>query len=149
MAGRDGSRKVESGLVSARARTAQAMRASLLARAIANMLRWSRFDACSIQSHKPRIATLAAAPARRVRPARTVCPQIFVAALGDFAQDRAILSRLLLRYEPQPGAEVAPCVKPAPLPIATTTALEMIGSTSGTVITRYTAAMRSFNRRQS
>src|SRR5262245_11989102 len=35
------------------------------------------------------------------------CPQIFVTALGDFAQDRAIPSRLLLRHEPQPGAEVA------------------------------------------
>src|SRR5262249_11960651 len=32
---------------------------------------------------------------------------IFVAALGDLAQDRAIPGRLLLRYESQPGAEVA------------------------------------------
>src|SRR5262245_4439032 len=88
------------------------------------------------------------------------CPQIFVGALGDFAQDRAIPSRLLLRHEPQPGAD-APLT--APLPIAATTALEMIEPTPGTVITRWqpsscsasdsisadTAVMRSSNRRQS
>src|SRR6266542_6990228 len=33
--------------------------------------------------------------------------QVLVAALGDLAQDRAIPCRLLLRHQPQPGAEVA------------------------------------------
>src|SRR2546430_1653031 len=55
------------------------------------------------------------APHRRTWPPRQhdvcglheQCPQIFVAALGDLAQDRAIPGRLLPRYEPQPGAEVA------------------------------------------
>src|SRR6266567_5182829 len=42
------------------------MRASLLASAIASMLRWSRFDACSTQGHKPRIAA-------RGRRTRTTC----------------------------------------------------------------------------
>src|SRR5262245_48090545 len=48
----------------------------------------------------------AAAPARRVRPARTVSANT-CCALGDLAQDRAISGRLLLRYETQPGTEVA------------------------------------------
>src|SRR5262249_9482015 len=55
------------------------------------------------------------APHRRTWPPRQhdvcglyeQCPQIFVAALGDLAQDRAISGRLLLRYESQPSAEVA------------------------------------------
>jgi hypothetical protein len=34
------------------------MRASLLASAIASMLRCSRFDACSIQGHRPRLAVV-------------------------------------------------------------------------------------------
>jgi len=64
---------------------------------------------------------------------------------------------------PSQAPKSRPCVKPAPLPIAATTALEMIGPIPGTVITRWqasscsasdsmsadTAAMRSSNRRQS
>src|SRR6266700_1963903 len=47
------------------------MRSSLLASAIASMLRWSRFDACSIQGHKPRIAARGRRtyPIKRHRPA--------------------------------------------------------------------------------
>jgi hypothetical protein len=64
---------------------------------------------------------------------------------------------------PSQALKSRPWVKPAPLPIAATTALEIIGPTPGTVITRWqpssccasasisadTAAMRSSNRRQS
>src|SRR6266852_1059395 len=45
------------------------MRASLLASAIASMLRCSRFDACSIQGHRPRIAVLG----RRTRTTCAAC----------------------------------------------------------------------------
>src|SRR5271167_5100731 len=45
------------------------MRASLLARAIASMLRWRRLDACSIQGHRPRLA----APGRRARTTWAAC----------------------------------------------------------------------------
>src|SRR6266545_2817267 len=40
------------------------------------------------------------------------CPQVLVAALGDLAQDRAVSRRLLLRHQPQPGAEVASLLEP-------------------------------------
>src|SRR6516162_1333632 len=64
---------------------------------------------------------------------------------------------------PSQAPKSRPCVNPAPLPIAATTELEMIGPTPGTVITRWqasscsasdsisadTAAMRSSSRRQS
>jgi hypothetical protein len=61
-------------------------------------------------------------PHRRIWPPREhnvcslneECSQIFVAALGDLAQDRAISGPLLLRYEPQPGAEVASLGEAAP-----------------------------------
>src|SRR5712692_1601578 len=83
------------------------MRASLLASAIASMLRCSCFEACSAQGHKPRIAALG----RRSRTTCAACTnsvlRYFVAALGDLAQDCAIPRRLLLRHEPQPGAKVA------------------------------------------
>jgi hypothetical protein len=48
----------------------------------------------------------AAAPERRVRPDEQR-PQVLVAALGYFAEDRAVSRRLLLRHETEPGAEVA------------------------------------------
>src|SRR6516162_10067855 len=108
-------------------------------------------------------------PHRCIRPPRQhdvcglheQCPQILVAALGDLAQDRAISGRLLLRYETQPGTEVASPREACAVADAATTALEMIGPTPG--ITRWqasscsasdsisadTAAMRSSNRRQS
>src|SRR6266849_2386619 len=38
-------------------------------------------------------------------------PHVFVAALGYLAQDRAVPSRLLLRYKPQPGGEIAPLLE--------------------------------------
>jgi len=37
--------------------------------------------------------------------------QVFVATLGDLAQDRAIPGRLLLRHEAEPGTEVASLLK--------------------------------------
>jgi len=92
------------------------------------------------------------------------CSQVFVATFGDLAQDRAIPRRLLLRHQPQPGAEITSLLEAsAPLPMAATMALEIIGPTPGTVISRwqllscsasasisvYTVSMRSSSRRQS
>jgi hypothetical protein len=65
------------------------------------------------------------------------CPQIFVTALGDLAQDRAISC---FGTSPSQAPKSRPWVKPSPLPIAATTALEMIGPTPGTVITRWQAS---------
>src|SRR5262245_54945003 len=82
------------------------MRASLLASAIASMLRWSLLDSCSIQGHKPRIAafgrrasTTCAACTNSVR--RYLLPRL------EILPRIVISGRILLRYEPQPGAEVA------------------------------------------
>ncbi len=63
-------------------------------------------------------------------------PQVLVAAFGDLAQDGAIAGRLLLRHQPKPSPEVPPCLNPAPVPIAATTADEMIGPTPGTLMRR-------------
>ena len=90
-------------------------------------------------------------------------PQVLVAALGDLTQDRAIPRRLLLGTSPSQAPKSRPCLNPLPLPIAATTALEMIGPTPGTVINRWqlssccasasisaeTLSMRSSSRRQS
>ena len=51
-------------------------------------------------------------------------------------QDCAIPRRLLLRHEPSQAPKSRPCLNPVPLPIAATTALDMIGPTPGTVIRR-------------
>ena len=89
--------------------------------------------------------------------------QVFVAAFRDLPEDRAIACRFLSGYEPHQAPQSRPCLKPAPLPMAATTALEMIGPIPGTVIRRWqpsscsasasmsadTPAMRSSNRRQS
>jgi hypothetical protein len=109
-------------------------------------------------------------PHRRIRPPcqhdvcglHEQCPQILVAALGDLAQDVRSPVDSCFGTSPSQAPKSRPRVKPAPLPIAATTALEMIGPTPGTVITRWqpsscsasasisvdTAAMRSSNRRQ-
>jgi hypothetical protein len=99
----------------------------------------------------------AAVLGRRVRPARTVLPRLEILP-------RIVRSPVDSCFgSPSQAPKSRPCVKPAPLPIAATTALEMIGPTPGTVITRWqasscsasdsmsadTAAMRSSNRRQS
>src|SRR5215471_5997552 len=82
------------------------MRASLLARAIASMLRCSRLDACSIQGHKPRIAALG-------RRASTTCAACTNSVRRYLLPRLEILprivrpGRLLLWYESQPGTEVA------------------------------------------
>src|SRR5262245_44569084 len=83
------------------------MRASLLARR--SRACYGAAAAMPARSKATNSASLhsAAAPARRVRPARTVSANT-CCALGDLAQDRAISGRLLLRYETQPGTEVAP-----------------------------------------
>src|SRR6516162_11944713 len=89
--------------------------------------------------------------------------QIAIASFRYAAEDCSVSGRDLFRYQPKPGAEVAAFREASPVPIAATTALEMIGPTPGTVITRWqasscstsdsmsadTAAMRSSNRRQS
>src|SRR5215510_3477382 len=139
------------------------MRASLLASAIASMLRWSLLDSCSIQGHKPRIAAFG-------RRASTTCAACTNSVRRYLLPRLEILPRIVrspvdscFGTSPSQAPKSRPCVKPAPLPIAATTALEMIGPTPGTVITRWqasscstsdsmsadTAAMRSSNRRQS
>ena len=68
------------------------------------MLRWSCFDARSIQGHKPGIAVLG----RRTRTARAACTNSVprpVAALRDLA--RIVRSVDTLWHEPQPSAGVA------------------------------------------
>src|SRR5262249_42415193 len=139
------------------------MRASLLARAIASMLRCSRLDACSIQGHKLRIAAFG-------RRANTTCAACTNSVRRYLLPRLEILPRIVrspvdscFGTSPSQAPKSRPWVKPAPLPIAATMALEMIGPTPGTVITRWqpssccasasisadTAAMRSSNRRQS
>jgi hypothetical protein len=60
--------------------------------------------------------------------------QVLVAALGDLAQDRAISLDSCFGTSPSQAPKSRPWLKPAPLPIAATTALAMIGPTPGTVI---------------
>jgi hypothetical protein len=60
--------------------------------------------------------------------------QVLVAALGELAQYGAISRRLCFGTSPSQAPKSRPCLKPAPLPIAANTALEMIGPTPGTVI---------------
>src|SRR5205809_4831564 len=83
------------------------MRASLLASAIASMLRWSRFEAGSIQGHKPRIA----ARGRRTRTTCAACTnsglRYLLPRLEILPRIGAIPRRLQFRHEPQPGAELA------------------------------------------
>src|SRR4029453_12941596 len=105
------------------------MRASLLASAIASMLRWSRFDACSIQGHKPRIAALG-------RRTRTTCAACTNSVLKYLLPRLEILPRIVrspvdtcFGTSPSQAPKSRPCLKPAPLPITATTALEMIGPT--------------------
>src|SRR6516164_790552 len=85
---------------------AQTTRASLLASAIASMLRLSRFDACSIQGHRPHRGTRSARQ-DNVTSLHEPRSQILVSAFGDLPQDRAIPGRLLCWHEPQPCAKVA------------------------------------------
>src|SRR6266478_1244729 len=139
------------------------MRASLLARAIASMLRWSLLDSCSIQGHKPRIAAFG----RRVS---TTCAACTNSVRRYLLPRLEILPRIVrspvdscFGTSPSQAPKSRPCLKPAPLPIAATTALEMIGPTPGTVISRWqpsscsasasisadTPPMRSSSRRQS
>src|SRR6516165_7055729 len=139
------------------------MRASLLASAIASMLRCSRRDACSIQGHKLRIAAFG-------RRASTTCAACTNSVRKYLLPRLEILPRIVrspvdscFGTRPSQAPKSRRCVKPAPLPIAATTELEMIGPTPGTVITRWqasscsasdsisadTAAMRSSSRRQS
>src|SRR6266566_4475332 len=99
------------------------MRASLLASAIASMLRWSRFDACSIHGHKPRIAALG-------RRARTTCAACTNSVLRYLLPRLEILPRIVrspvdscFGTSPSQAPKSRPCLKPAPLPIAATTAL--------------------------
>src|SRR5947208_14489035 len=113
------------------------MRASLLASAIASMLRWSRFDACSIHGHKPRIAALG-------RRARTTCAACTNSVLRYLLPRLEILPRIVrspvdscFGTSPSQAPKSRPCLNPVPLPIAATTALEMIGPTPGTVIRRW------------
>src|SRR5262245_44569083 len=83
-------------------------------------------------------------PHRCIRPPRQhdvcglheQCPQILVARLE-------ILPRIVrspvdscFGTRPSQAPKSRPCVKPAPLPTVASTALEMIGPTPGTVITR-------------
>src|SRR3981189_3145680 len=82
------------------------MRASLLASAIASMLRCSRFEACSTQGHKPRIAALG----RRTRTTWAACTN---SVLRYLLPRLEILARIVrspvdscFGTSPQPGAEV-------------------------------------------
>src|SRR6266511_4797697 len=100
------------------------MRASLLASAIASMLRWSRFDACSIHGHKPRIAALG-------RRARTTCAACTNSVLRYLLPRLEILPRMVrspvdscFGTSPSQAPKSRPCLKPAPSPIAATTALD-------------------------
>src|ERR1700720_4407311 len=83
------------------------MRASLLASAIANMLRCSRFEACSTQGHKPRIAALG-------RRSRTTCAACTNSVLRYLLPRLEILPRIVrspvdscFGTSPQPSAKVA------------------------------------------
>src|SRR6266566_1306327 len=90
------------------------MRASLLASAIASMLRWSRFDACSIHGHKPRIAALG-------RRARTTCAACTNSVLRYLLPRLEILPRIVrspvdscFGTSPSQAPKSRPCLKPAP-----------------------------------
>ena len=103
------------------------MRASLLASAIASMLRWSRFDARSIQGHKPGIAVLG-------RRTRTTCAACTNSVLKYLLPRLEILLRIVrspvdtcFGTSPSQAPKSRPCFKPAPLPIAATVALATIG----------------------
>ena len=63
-------------------------------------------------------------------------PQVLVAAPGDLAQDRAVAGRLLLRHQPEPGAEVPPLLEPSTRADRRHHGDEMIGPTPGTLIRR-------------
>src|SRR5262245_41107122 len=110
-----------------------AMRASLLASAIASMLRCSRFDACSIQGHSPCLAVLG-------RRSRTTCAACTNSVLTYLFPRLDILPRMVrspvdscFGIRPSQAAKSRPCLKPVPLPIAATTALETIGPTQSAV----------------
>src|SRR6516164_11862536 len=99
-----------------------------------------RLDACSIQGHKPRIAALG-------RRASTTCAACTNSVRRYLLPRLEILPRIVrspvdscFGTSPSHAPKSRPCVKPAPLPIAATTALEMIGPTPGTVITRWQAS---------
>src|ERR1700721_2393782 len=64
------------------------MRASLLASAIASMLRCSRFEACPTQGHKPRIAALG-------RRSRTTCAACTDSVLRYLLPRLEILPRIV------------------------------------------------------
>jgi hypothetical protein len=56
--------------------------------------------------------------------------------LDIFTHDVAITGRDLLRDQAEPCGEVRPLSEGAPVPIAATMALEMIGPMAGTLISR-------------
>ena len=61
--------------------------------------------------------------------------QVTVAALGDAPEDGSVSGRHLLGDEAEPGRKIPALANAAPLPIAATIALEMIGPMPGTVMT--------------
>jgi hypothetical protein len=65
-------------------------------------------------------------------------PQVLIATFGDPTELGAAAGRFLLCFgtRPSQAAKSRPCLKPLPVPIDATTALEMIGPIPGTVIRR-------------
>src|SRR5260370_27442399 len=87
-------------------------------------------------SHKPRIASLG-------RRSRTTCAACTNSVLRYLLPRLEILPRIVrspvdscFGTSPSQAPKSRPCLNPVPLPIAATTALEMIGPTPGTVIRR-------------
>jgi hypothetical protein len=62
--------------------------------------------------------------------------QVAITAFRDAAENGAVTCRDLLRHEPEPGGEVATFGEGISAPIAATIALETIGPTPGTLISR-------------
>ena len=60
--------------------------------------------------------------------------KVAIAALGDTPEDRSIPVDICFGTRPSQAAKSRPRVKAIPLPIAATTALEMIGPMPGIVI---------------
>src|SRR5215470_20198682 len=62
--------------------------------------------------------------------------QVAIALFGYLTEDRAVSSRDLPRHQSEQAPKSRPLENTAPLPIAATIALEMIGPMPGTVINR-------------
>jgi hypothetical protein len=60
-------------------------------------------------------------------------PQLLVAAFEGLAQDGTFPGRLLLGHRPSQAPKSRPTLKPAPVPLAATTADEITGPTPGTL----------------